>query len=316
MELLANDLSLAGQFSDIASFRSAIGRVMVMRQVAARFGRALHCHKNMAYAQVTPTMSMQQAIQLFTLEQRQALLAWLTQRGPFWEEARMHGPDEYLQFEEQIVTDTALGEAAFCNLLGIDRRVVSLSPSSWEFSPIPVTWIPNGERQTVQVINHLEPKALEDALRAAPRPITSWEELQKVSIARCPDLTFSEDAFGYLKGHPFVDGAAQRILALLDVLHEFKSCFDDNGQRTQRGHELYQDHFTGKKAWFSDTSDADKHDFEEDLTFRHPIVEGEYLFCSWHGKVKIDQIRIHFSWPIRAGEPVFVAFVGPKITKH
>src|SRR5690242_6542088 len=120
MEVLINDLSLDGQFPDIASFRSAIGRVMAMRQIAAQFGRALNCHKNMAYARVTPTMSMQQALQLFTLEQRRTLVGWLSQHGPFWEEARFHGPGEYLQFEDRLVTDTAIGEAAFCCLGGID----------------------------------------------------------------------------------------------------------------------------------------------------------------------------------------------------
>jgi len=83
VELLVNDLSLHGQFQDLASFRAAIGRLMAIRQIARRFGRALHCHRSFAQAPVTPTMTMPQAVQALTLEERRALLQWLNQHGPF-----------------------------------------------------------------------------------------------------------------------------------------------------------------------------------------------------------------------------------------
>jgi len=52
------------------------------------------------------------------------------------------------------------------------------------------------------------------------------------------------------------------------------------------------------------------------MTFPDPDVQGETLFCSWHGKVKTPQYRIHFSWPVTAASPVYVVYVGPKITKR
>ena len=27
-------------------------------------------------------------------------------------------------------------------------------------------------------------------------------------------------------------------------------------------------------------------------------------------------LRLHFSWPVRAGEPVYVVYAGPKLTKR
>jgi hypothetical protein len=317
VELLVNDLSLHGQFQDLASFRDAIGRVMMIRQVAQRFGRALHCHRNMAHAQVTPTLLMQQAIQGLTLDERRVLITWLHQRGPFWEEARVHCSDEYLECNGNVVTDSAVGEAAYCCIHGIDRRLVSLAPSSWEFSPVAVTWMPDtGDERTVNVINHLEVDELEVALQAAPVPLASWGQLENICIARCSLMIFSGDAFEPLHGYPFVEGAAHRILVLLDTLNRFKSCFDGQGQRTPEGQRLYQDHFTGDKAWFSDSSDAEKRDFRTELTFWHPTANGERLFCPMHGKVKTPQLRIHFSWPVRADDPIFIVYVGPKITKQ
>lgn len=236
MELLVNDLSLNGQFLNLGSFRNAIQRVIAMRQVALRFGRALYCHRNMAHAKVTPTLSMPQAIQRFTLEERRVLIPWLHKHGPFWEEARVHGPDDYLECNGHVVTDTAVGEAAFCCIHGIDRRLVSLIPSSWEFSPVRVSWMPEtDEIRTAEVINHWNVEELEAALRSAPSPLSSWREVEQVSLIRYPLLTFSENAFEPLLGYPFVNGAAHRILILLDTLNQFKACFDDNGERTPRG---------------------------------------------------------------------------------
>jgi hypothetical protein len=107
---------------------------------------------------------------------------------------------------------------------------------------------------------------------------------------------------------------AERILVLLDVLQRLKQCFDEHGSRTMDGHVLYQQHFTGDKCWFSDSSDAEKEDFKSDLSFPHPDAPGETLFCTWHGKVKSPQYRIHFSWPVTAAAPVYVVYIGPKIT--
>ena len=100
------------------------------------------------------------------------------------------------------------------------------------------------------------------------------------------------------------------------MLQEIRNCVDDRGKRTPEAHKLYQKHFAGEKAWFSDSSKSEKDDFEDELTFENPSVGGEFLFCSWHGKVKWPQLRIHFSWPVRAAEPLYVVYVGPKITKR
>ncbi len=132
---------------------------------------------------------------------------------------------------------------------------------------------------------------------------------------------FAADAFAYLEGCPFVSGAAYRLLFILDTLHRFKSCFDSDGRRTAEGHEIYRDFFAGKKgeggrgAVFSDSSDSEKSKFKQEMTFGHPEKTGKTLFCPWHGKVQTPQLRVHFSWPVRADEALYVVYVGPKITK-
>lgn len=321
MDLLVNDLSFHGQFLDLASFRGAIGRVMSIRQIARRFGRSLHCHRNIAQASVTPTMIMPQAVQALAPNERRALLQWLTQYGPFWEDARNHGPDDWLEWNGNIVTNTAVGEAGWCRLNGIERELVSLTPSNWEFSPVPVDWVLDAaDRKTVHVMNHWDPAAIEAVLQSAPVPLDSWDKLETLVTARCTQLRFAVDAFAPLNGHPFISSAAQRILFMLDTLNRFKSCFDADGQRTPEGHEIYRDFFTGRKgdggrgALFSDSSDDEKRRFETEMTFKHPADASRTLFCPWHGKVQTPPFRVHFSWPARAEEPLYVVYIGLKIT--
>jgi hypothetical protein len=266
---------------------------------------------------------MRQAVQKLSRDQRLSLLQWITQQGPFWEEARNHRPGDWLEWNGVVVTDTAVGEAAWCCLHGTERSLVSLSPSNWQFSHVPVDWRPeiNGTR-TVNVSNYWDAIALEAVLKNAPVPIASWDGLRAAATARCTQLTFAADAFEPLNGHPFVQGAAQRLLVLLNVLDRCKSCFDANGQRTAEGNKIYQDFFTGQAGGggrgsaFSDSSESEKRDFRTELTFKHPLDGASPLFCPWHGKVQTPQLRVHFSSPISADAPLYVVYVGPKLTKR
>jgi hypothetical protein len=317
VDLLINDLSLDGQFSDIQSFREAIARVMAMRQTAGRFGREVHCHRNVANAKVTHALTVLEAAQGLAQAERRAFLSWLTKFGPFWEDVRAHSADDYLECGAKIVTDTAVGEAAFSGLHGADRRLVSFTPSDWEFSPISVYWRrDDGSGHSVDVINFFSSPELEAALSIAAKVVNSWGQLASAATTRFRQVRFADDAFSPLQGHPFVPGAAHRIIELLDTLDKLRGSLDGHGRRTTDGERLYQDHFVGSKAWFSDSSDSEKRTFSDELTFRHPDFDGQSLFCAWHGKVKWPQFRIHFSWPVPNGQPLYVVYIGPKITKR
>ena len=323
VDFLLNDLSFHGQFLDFGSFRSAIDRLMKIRQVVYHFGCELYCHRNISQALVTPTTSMLQMVQGLTLNERRALLQWIMRQGPFWEDARNHEPGDWLEWNGTVITDTAIGETAWCCLSGIERALVSLMPSNWQFSPISVDWVwDTTKREAVDVVNHWDPTTIKSVLQATPIPMSSWDRLQALASVRCTYLTFAMDAFAPLNGYPFVPGAAQRLLLVLETLNRFRACFDVDGRRTPEGHEMYRDYFTGRRGdggrgpLFTDSSDTEKRMFEMEMTFKHPEDSGQTLFCPWHGKVQTPQLRVHFSWPVRADEPLYVVYVGPKITKQ
>lgn len=317
MELLFNDLSLHGQFLDFPAFRTAISRVMTMREISRQFGRQVNCHRNVAHARVSHDLSMLQAINRFDKNEQRALMQWVTRSGPFWEDNRGHNPDDYLECNGEVVTDSAIAEAAYGCFHGTDCQLISLIPSLWDFSPLNISWMQaEGTSQTIAVNNHLDTNGLEAALRSAPSLIDSWEQLEGASRLRFVNLTFSTDSFHPLRGLPFAEGAARQLLTRFDALNRFKSCFDEQGQRTAEGQRIFQDHFTGDNAWFSDSSDTEKVEFKTELTFPHPVLKDENLFCTWHGKVKTQQIRLHFSWPVQANNPLHVVYIGQKRTKR
>ena len=318
MELLANDLSIHGQFHDLRAFRDAIARLMTMRATARRYGREVHCHRAFLSVEAQLGVPLQRTLGQLGESECRAVMQWLTRCGPFWDDLRPPGATGWLECRNDIVTDTAVGEAAHRTLHGFTSGLLSVTPSDWSFSPVEVTWRepPDTMRDpAVALENWWNAEELERSLQTAEPQIWSWGNLRHVSTARFASLTFAGDCFEPLSGIPFATSTADRIRALLQILDRFARAFDASGKRTPNGQRIYQNYFTGgESALFSDSSDKEKHRFNKRLTFQDPSIPGRYLFCPWHGKVA--DFRIHFSWPVRFGEPVYVMYVGLKITRR
>ena len=139
--LLANDLSIHEQFHDMASFQDALWRLMAMRRTAQRFGHEVYCHRAFLTTNPMRGVSMQQAIGRFDDKNvKRAAMLWLTKGGPFWDDIRRHGGSDFLECGADVVTDTAIGEAAYQTLHGLECGLVSFTPSDWNYSPIIVIW--------------------------------------------------------------------------------------------------------------------------------------------------------------------------------
>ena len=322
MELLINDLSIHEQFHNLSVFRQSLTRVMKMRKVARHFGRELYCHRMLLYTKPKLGVTLQQAISSFpSKDEVRAVMSWLTKYGPFWDDLRLHSEEDYWECCNEIVTDTAIGEAAFRNLHGSHCGLISLTPSNWCYSPVAVIRRQNDEEafsEQSNIENWWSVEELKKSLEQAPTPISSWSELREISVTRFNFLRISETCFSHLDGVPFVKSSADRVLFLLDVLNEFAGSFDQQGKRTAKGHQIYREFFTGKgkEALFSDSSETERNKFRKLLMFANPDFPEQSIFCPWHGKESRSLLRIHFSWPIQAGNPVYVVYVGPKITKR
>lgn len=319
MELFFNDLSVHKQFHEITSFRDALARLMAMREVAKEFGREVYSHRALLTREAMPGVPMQKTLGRLSRNERRAVMIWLTRGGPFWEDIRDHSGDDYLEVRDDVVTESAVGEAAYRTLHDVECSLVSFTPSDWDYSPIEVIWRREAEQldnRCATLENWRDACKLKAKLKDLEPPIQSWGNLRSAATNRYSRLTFADDCFEPLEGVPFAKGAAERILFLLGILDRFARAFDADGKRTSEGRQIRQDHFTGDRASFSDSSDSEKRNFRKELTFRHPNDSQDSLFCPWHGKVSHMTLRVHFSWPIQAGEPVYVVYAGPKLTKQ
>lgn len=317
MELFFNECSLHGQFVDFQSFESSLDTLIEIRNIARKYGRELYCHRETMQAMVTHELSLPQAIRNINRNKASALMGWFGRTGPFWADVRRHPPGEYLECQNEVVTDTAIGECAYLCFSRIEAQLASISPSKWGASPLEVFWHKNEQlRQSEGLVNHFSAATLETELKKVEPPLQSWEQLARSCRQQFDSLHFSDDAFAPLKGCPFVLAAAKSMLDLLGVLSKFKKTHSLDNGRDREGDELYQTYFTGARAWFSDSSDREKTDFEHEMSFRHPEQNDEKIFAPFHGKIQTPQMRIHFSWPVTAQNPLYILYVGDKITKY
>jgi len=321
MELLVNDLSVHEQFHERETFRTAFVRLMGMRELVRRYGREMHCHTGFLNSNPIPGTTMQEAIARFIRrDERRAAMAWLAKAGPFWDEARRHMGDDWLKYQGEIVTDKAVGEAAFQSLHGVECGVVSLSPSDWEKTPLQVTWCPEetvpGGKSHWDLENFWACQTLEDALMKRDPPIQTWHSLETICRDRFVHLTFTDDCFEPLMGVPFAKCSSEGILRLLKILDTWARNRDDQGKSNEKGRCIQQQHFTGDRASFTDSSATEKRKFCKEMTFDNPDAPGEPLLCSWHGKIAHQALRLHFFWPPKAGKTMYIVYAGPKITKQ
>ncbi|MBN1960866.1 MAG: hypothetical protein JW841_07960, partial [Deltaproteobacteria bacterium] len=243
MELLFNELSLHGQFHDIASFKNAIKQLMQLRVCARKFGREVYCQRyGLQNLQITRTEKLQQILSLLNRDQKIAITSWMDRNGPFLEDIRQHSEDDYLSYNDIIVTNNAIGEAAWCMLHDIDRKLVSLAPSNWLITPISITWINDSNiTQIANVENYWEVDTLQSMLTLIEPPIRSWIQLEDRVRRRYDSLFFADNAFEPIRAYPFVSHVAERVLFICNILNRFKNCFSYDGKRTPEGNKIYQD---------------------------------------------------------------------------
>lgn len=318
MEFMFNELSLHGQFRGMEEAEQALRKLLGWRKQIRSEGTVLRGPRQFWDRPFTTSGTVRDVVKgCKDAELRVSVINWLAKEGPFWDVEPHHGPDDWLECAGQIITNSSIAEAAVAVTRGHEREILSVSPSSWERTPLTVDWVHTAEdREAISLGNVWHDAELARLFKSLRRPLASWGDLVEWTRQSCPRLTLGQDVIAPLARHPFVPGAARRFQELLLTLDKVKGSFGTDGKFDGVGMRLLQDHFVGDKAWFSDSSDSDKSDFRSEMTFHHPMLAGQRIFCPWHGKVKIQQMRVHFSYPITSSHPLFIVYIGPKITKR
>jgi len=318
MEFIVNDRSLHEQFHSQTAFAESFQRILALRADIERNRHVVRSARELLNARISPDLTLRHALRTLDPKLRIVATTWLANKGPFWDDEPLHGDDDWFEDDTgAIVTKTGLGEAAMALLRESTRALVTFDPSDWLRNPLVVDHVRNdGARRSFDLQNHWALPELEQCLRELRPPLASWENLVQWARDECPHVTLTRDVIRSLDGHPFSPGAAERFQELLKVLDAMQSHVGSDGRLRPRGMELFQNHFVGDKAWFSDSSDDEKHTFRHELSFPDPNRPGTTMPCTWHGKVKIQQLRMHFTFPLRHDCPLYVVYIGPKLTKR
>lgn len=312
--ILFNDASLHGQFHSVDSFRESLRTIWGIRIRILEKGLHLKVCRSVRQRQVTGSQTFNDLLGTLPREIKVRLLVWIDREGPFWDEDRRHSGDEYFECCGAVVTDTGAAEAAFYKAEGMDRWLLSTAPSDFLFNPLTVSW--RGRAGGDLEIELPNGWTLDDAELCAAefeQPFASWDELLEWAARECPHLCFSPDISRQLpvQFHPNV---AQRSKVLLRVLNRIVAL--RKAENSQEFNQMCLDWMQGERARFSPSSDSELREFSSELTFRNPESGGN-IVCSWHAKIQTPQFRIHFEWPLPPGaQKLFIAYIGPKITKR
>jgi hypothetical protein len=317
LEWHINDLSLGGQYQDANAVRGALEPLLQLRLKLPNFRERLYCSRSLCSRPATPTEDLQRAV--LAVGERdyiRLVLSWLANSGPFWDDERYPNADDYFEFEGEDVTNQGLGEATRRRMLNVDAGVFSFKDGSPRFEHTPLT-VDHGLQDEplgeVEVPNCWLLSDLRSEFTKAPQ---SWGQVIERGESDFGQLVLSNDIVDILNRYPFEAAIADQVFVLLHVLQMIAEETKDDGGLTERGLEVIQKYFVGKLARFTDESDQNKHNFKRELTFKDPEALHASLFCSWHGKIRRQQFRIHFQWPRPIGQKkIKVVYIGPKITK-
>jgi hypothetical protein len=319
MEWHINDLSLDGQFSEPDSFCTVLKGIILLRINNPIVRNQLYCSRLLHSRQITPTTNFRQAV-LATRDQnfKKLVLEWITKSGPFWDDDRQYNQDDYFEYQLHDVTDQGLGEASRRELVGITAGVFSFQGSPLQFTTDSLPVQQGLSEEPIDSIDIANCWTTDQLIRSIQNSKTyyCWQDVRAEIKLRFEGLIISDNVMDSLLSTPFSQQVMKRIFELLHVLDKIAIQSDANGQLSESGRNLLQEHFTGEKAWFTGESETNKQNFRREMTFSDPADMSEKIFCHWHGKIKTPQIRIHFQWPRPTGQSkIKVVYIGPKITK-
>ena len=321
MRWYLNDSSLQGQFATEREFVHEIAALAKLKMQLPVSGSQLYCTNKLSLAKVTREASCNQAIvRAAQVDEKRLILSWIAKSGPFLEEDRMPEQDDYFEFEGLDVTDHGLGEAARREKNGDDSGVFSFTGGEINFEKTPLL-IQHGLSENplghFSIPNVWEVPHLEERIRGIPTEPQNWKELHEACCSRFGLLLIPDSVLKRLKRETFSMTIARRALDLLEILNRIMSGRQPaQGSLNAEAVALREQHFKGDRAWFTDESEGNKHKFRNEMTFPDPENPANRLFCSWHGKIRHQEFRIHFEWPVPPGQSrLKILYIGPKITK-
>jgi hypothetical protein len=311
MDFFFNELSVHDQFQTQVDFKAAVNQFRQYRRTVTNADFRMYIHRNILERPVLGR-SFRRGIQTcFNQQQIRTLMNWLNKDGVFLpDDAYAEATDQFTCYfpedsdeESRNITGSALAECAFRKMNDKETCSISLEQSEYDRSPIKVSLEQFGE---IDVENEYTEQLLAQRVTSLLPTISSWPILLD-RIQQLPGVTTEDYVLDSLSGNPFARNVAEGLYVCATALSEMATA-----PSLEQFNELYAKYATGGKARFSDSSTREKRDFKESLTFE---VDGEQQLCPFHGKVKIQQYRIHLVKKPAFQNHARIVYIGPKLTK-
>lgn len=320
MRVFFNDLSVEGQFGSIQEFKSAFSEIMKMKVKANGYGYKLECSKRLFEREIYDNRYFPTVLDEFSNNQKKVILLWVTKQGPFWEDEQTHSENDYVTIDgrEELFNGDTICELTVLRLKNTESCLVSILPSSWCINPLNAIYHHDDENSdNVAITNFWKIDTFSNFLDSIGYNIVSWDQLEQYCNDIFSNLTFSKVCFRPLFKLPFIKTACDKIINQLSILNDLCINVDDNGALNAKGNELHDKYFVGDNALFTDSSETEKRDYKNSLTFKNPDNPGEDIFCTMHGKISTRHIpiRLHFDWNNKKKKLLYVTYIGQKITK-
>lgn len=312
MEFFFNELSIHNQFKSKDEFIKAVHLFRRYRNAITGTGFKMYLHRGILERPALGGVFRKGILTCFKGQQIRTLMNWFSKDGYFLpddacadsesDRFTCHYPDGSEEGSEDV-TGSALAECAFRSMAGEDAGSVSLGHSKFSWSPIKVSLSQSGD---AIIENDYTLHALLQRLEGLQQPISSWTVLTS-RIGRLPGVSLEPGVENRLTTNPFAQNVAQGVYVCAKALSEMATA-----SSLDRFNELFTTYATGGKARFSDSSSTEKRDFKAALTFS---VDHEKRMCPYHGKIKIQQYRIHLVDRPAFGRSSRIVYIGPKLTK-
>ncbi len=312
MEFFFNELSIHNQFQSREDFKNAVNLFRSYREDVAKAGFRLYIHRKI-FERPALGNTFRKGIQMcFSQQQIRTLMNWFSKDGFFLpDDAYADTEDRFIccypkgaEKESEDITESALAECAFRKMAGESAGSISLEPSKFSWSPIKVLLSQSDE---VIIDNDYTLLSLRRRLERLLPPIASWSVLMD-RIECLPNVILEHQVKTKLIINPFSQNVAEGIYTRAKELSEMATATS-----LEQFNELFAQYATGTKARFSDSSPSEKREFKDALTFD---VDDEQRLCPYHGKVKMQQYRIHLADRPAYGRTARIVYIGHKLTKR
>jgi len=316
-----NDVSLRGQYANVQQFERVVRALLSTRSQIESVRAGLSTTRTLRERPVTQNVNVREAVQRATdPEYRRAVLSWLDRSGPFLEDDRAPEEEDYFEFAGLDVTDSGLGEAARRVKSGQLAATFSFlgSNPSFDLTPLFVEHgLPDDRLGAYNVDNFWTVDQLRHSAITTEPLATSWKLLIETARQRFPRLLLPDSIYsdGRLAREPFEACIRDRVFGLLGHLDLYMCDREPNGAEGVVARSVIDNFFTGERALFTGESPSNQRDYRDVLTFPDPDGR-DRIFAHWHGKISHRVFRMHFEWPVPAGQTLLkIVYLGPKLTK-